>query len=153
MDISSALTEADVYLAYRRYTQAETLLQNAIRQNPKSMILCAKLLEIYAFRKDKQSFTAFMEEMHEAMTAEAPEIWAKVVEMGRDLIPQHPLIAHSVLPEELHLHGFDEQSSPPGAPHQPASREKTDGSERGGDQSGLSLLQADFDQDGYLKKD
>ena len=63
MDISSALTEADVYLAYRRYTQAETLLQNAIRQNPKSMILCAKLLEIYAFRKDKQSFTAFMEEM------------------------------------------------------------------------------------------
>ena len=111
MDVASALTEADVYLAYRRYTQAENLIREAISHHPQNMILCAKLLEIFAFRKDRENFTAFMEEIHQTRVDEAPEIWAKVVEMGRDLTPRHPLIEHAALPEESQLHaGFEPES-------------------------------------------
>ena len=99
-DVASALTEADIYLAYRRYSQAEALIKESIAANPDSMVLPAKLLEIYAFRKDKKRFVSFMEEIYQAIVAEAPEIWAKVVEMGRDLAPEHPLISGALLPEE-----------------------------------------------------
>jgi pilus assembly protein FimV len=99
-DVSSALTEADIYLAYRRYSQAESLIRKSIERHPQSMVLKAKLLEIYAFRKDKQRFVAFMETVYETMVAVAPAIWAKVVEMGRDLVPEHRLISGSVLPED-----------------------------------------------------
>ena len=153
VDVASALTEADVYLAYRRYSQAENLLKDAIRHNPKSMILCAKLLEIYAFRKDRRSFTSFMEEMHQTMAVEAPEIWAKIVEMGRDLIPKHPLIVHSVLPEEMHLQGFDEQEPVPESRRDPALEEQADGTAHNSESAGLSILQVEFDQEGKLKKD
>ncbi len=98
-DVSSALTEADIFLAYRRYGQAESLVTDAIEKNPDSMVLKAKQLEIYAFRKDKKRFAAYMEECYADMSAKAPEIWAKVVEMGRDLIPEHQLISGIGLPE------------------------------------------------------
>ncbi len=91
-DVASALTEADIYLAYRRYSQAEALIREAIKANPESLVLKAKLLEIYAFRKDKRRFVPYMEEVYQAMVAEAPELWAKVVAMGRNLAPEHPLI-------------------------------------------------------------
>jgi len=99
-DVTSALTEADIYLAYRRYSQAESLIKESIAANPDSMVLPAKLLEIYAFRNDKKRFVSFMEEIYQVIVAEAPEIWAKVVEMGRELAPEHPLISGALLPEE-----------------------------------------------------
>ena len=64
------------------------------------MILKAKLLEIYAFRKDKNKFVAVMEQDYQQMIARAPEIWAKVVEMGRNIAPDHELIAGAALSEE-----------------------------------------------------
>lgn len=99
-DVESALTEADIYLAYRRYGPAEELIRQAIDNHPDSMILKAKLLEIYAFRKDKNKFVAVMEQDYQQMIARAPEIWAKVVEMGRNIAPDHELIAGAALSEE-----------------------------------------------------
>ena len=81
-DVASALTEADIYLAYRRYGPAEELIKQAIDGNPENMILKAKLLEIYAYRKDKNKFVTAMEQVYQSMIARSPEIWAKVVEMG-----------------------------------------------------------------------
>ncbi len=100
-DVASALTEADIYLAYRRYSQAESLMKEAIRLNPDSWVLKAKLLEIYAFRKDKKRFTQLLGTVAPAMELESPDIWAKVVELGRTLIPAHPLIIDAQLPEEI----------------------------------------------------
>ena len=97
-DVASALTEADIYLAYRRYGQAESLIQQAIESNPENMILKAKLLEIYAFRKDKSRFAAMMEEAYPAMTARSPEIWAKIVDMAREIVPDHELVVGGTLP-------------------------------------------------------
>lgn len=99
-DVESALTEADIYLAYRRYGPAEELIKQAIDSHPESMILKAKLLEIYAFRKDKNKFVTVMEQDYQQMIARSPEIWAKVVEMGRNIAPDHELIAGAALSEE-----------------------------------------------------
>jgi len=100
VDISGALSEADVYLAYHRYGRAESLIKEAIQVNPDSMMLKAKLLEIYAFRRDKKQFTSYMEQMYESADDASPELWARIVEMGRDLIPDHPLIGNPDLPGE-----------------------------------------------------
>jgi len=45
-DVASVLTEGDIYLAYRRYSQAEALISEAIKVHPDSPELKAKLLEM-----------------------------------------------------------------------------------------------------------
>jgi len=92
-DVEATLGKVDVYLAYRRYGLAEELVKEAIHNHPESMTLKAKLLEIYAFRKDKKRFVTAMEKVYQPMVASSPEIWAKVVEMGRVISPDHELIA------------------------------------------------------------
>lgn len=89
-DVASVLMEADIYLAYRRYSQAESLVEEAMAEHPESQELKAKLLEIYAFRRDKQAFTRYLDEVHPLMMIRAPDLWEKVVEMGRPLVPEHP---------------------------------------------------------------
>lgn len=90
VDIASILTEADIYLAYRRYSQAESLVEEAMSQNPESPELKAKLLEIYAFRRDKKAFGRYLEEVYQILMVQSPELWEKIVDMGQDLVPEHP---------------------------------------------------------------
>ena len=99
-DIESILAEVDIYLAYRRYGPAEALMKQAIDSHPESMVLEAKLLEIYAFRKDRKRFIAAMDKVSQAMIAQSPEIWARVVEIGREIAPDHELIAGTSLSAE-----------------------------------------------------
>ena len=89
-DIGSILTEADIYLAYRRYSQAESLVEEAMQQNPESPELKAKLLEIYAFRRDAKSFQRYLDQVYPLLMTQSPDLWEKVVEMGRELVPEHP---------------------------------------------------------------
>jgi len=89
-DIASILTEADIYLAYRRYSQAETLVEEAMSQNPESPELKAKLLEIYAFRRDKKAFSRYLDRVYQVLMIQSPELWEKIVDMGHDLAPEHP---------------------------------------------------------------
>jgi len=89
-DIASILMEADIYLAYRRYSQAESLVEEAMEQNPNSFELKAKLLEIYAFRRDKQSFSSYLDQVYPVLKSQSPELWEKVIDMGQHLVPEHP---------------------------------------------------------------
>ncbi|MCW8908169.1 MAG: hypothetical protein OQL28_13030 [Sedimenticola sp.] len=89
-DVASVLTEADIYLAYRRYSQAESLVEEAMQNNPESPELKAKLLEIYAFRRDASSFSRYLDQIYPSLMAQSPDLWEKVVEMGRELVPEHP---------------------------------------------------------------
>ncbi len=89
-DIASILMEADIYLAYRRYSQAESLIEEAMELNPESPELKAKLLEIYAFRRDKKSFSHYLDQIYPLLMNQSPELWEKVVDMGRLLVPEHP---------------------------------------------------------------
>ena len=85
------LSEADVYLAYGRYKQAEELVSQAIEKNPQRAELKMKLLEIHYAAKDADAFGLQADLVRDNFSAKQPEMWARVLEMGRELAPQNPL--------------------------------------------------------------
>lgn len=87
------IAEADVYLAYRRYEQAEALLKEAVSADPERHELKLKLLEIYHATKDVDSFEAQAESLYAALGGQHQEIWSQAVEMGHELLPAHPLFS------------------------------------------------------------
>ncbi len=89
------IAEADVYLAYRRYEQAESLLKEAIQNDEERHELKLKLMEIYHTTKDKEAFEAQAEALYAALGGEEDGLWQQAVEMGRDLCPDHPLFTES----------------------------------------------------------
>lgn len=87
------IAEADVYLAYKRYEQAESLIKDAIRHDPQRQDLALKLLEIYHAAKNRDGFETQAEALYASLGGEDHPMWQKVVEMGRQLCPDHPLFA------------------------------------------------------------
>ena len=85
------MAEADVYMAYRRYTQAEELLKGAIDQEPKRQELRLKLLEVYAAAENSDAFTAEAENFYHEFDGRDNPLWQKVASMGREVSPEHPL--------------------------------------------------------------
>lgn len=79
-----AVAEADVYLAYNRDVQAEEILKEAKRVQPKRADVQAKLLEIYAKRHDVESFDAQAQELH-LLTDGIGEHWARAVQLAADV--------------------------------------------------------------------
>jgi len=88
------IVEADVYLAYRRYQQAETLIQNALAKQPGRHDLQAKLLEIYYAAKNRDSFQRVAQSLFEG-TGGNPEnaTWQRILPMGRELCPDNELFS------------------------------------------------------------
>lgn len=87
------LAEADVYMAYRRYQQAEELLKGAIDQEPNRQELRLKLLEVYAAAENADAFTAEAENFYNEYDGRDNPLWQKVASMGRDVSPSHPLFS------------------------------------------------------------
>jgi len=86
------IVEADVYLAYRRYQQAEALIQNALAKQPGSQDLQAKLLEIYYASKNAESFQKVAQSLYEGIGADDENaLWQRILPMGRELCPDHTL--------------------------------------------------------------
>ena len=137
------VAEADVYIAYGRYQQAEELLRQAIDCNPDHFKCYLKLLEILFVTKNAPAFT----EIAEALVAKSPEqtdtdAWQQVVTMGHQLDPTH----------ELFGHGGDEgalqEGGQPAAVATEAESEATaDEQDEDLDLLGISDLTADFDSD------
>lgn len=90
------LSEADVYLAYNKYQQAEELLQNAINSEPARTDLKVKLLEVYFNAKNSNAFADLAEEIHSAVGDQDAALWDKVVGMGSELCPSNPLFGTAV---------------------------------------------------------
>ena len=84
------ITEAEVYIAYGRETQAEEILREALKRQPERQAIRLKLLEIYSGRKDTVAFGQMAREMHD-MTGGLNEEWSKVVQMGAALDPDNAL--------------------------------------------------------------
>jgi pilus assembly protein FimV len=84
------VAEADVYLAYGRDLQAEEILKEAMRINPSRVAIHAKLMEIYAKRRDAKAFEAVAKEAHNLTGGEGPE-WETASGLGRELDPANPL--------------------------------------------------------------
>jgi pilus assembly protein FimV len=84
------VAEADVYLAYGRDLQAEEILKEALRVSPKRVAIHAKLLDIYAKRRDGKAFELLAREVNTLTGGTGPD-WERACELGRDLDAQNPL--------------------------------------------------------------
>ncbi|MEE9492924.1 MAG: FimV/HubP family polar landmark protein [Gammaproteobacteria bacterium] len=91
-DEADPLAEADVFLAYGRYQQAEDLLQSALQETPDDEDLNLKLLEIYQASDDSDGFDKHAQSILDQLgnNRQAP-LWLKVADMGLTLSPGHPL--------------------------------------------------------------
>ncbi|UUZ63099.1 fimbrial protein FimV [Polaromonas sp. P1-6] len=84
------VAEADVYLAYGRDLQAEEILKEAMRTSPMRVAIHAKLMEIYAKRRDSKAFEVVAIEAFNLTHGNGPE-WTYIAEMGRELDPVNPM--------------------------------------------------------------
>lgn len=84
------LTEADVYMAYNRFPQAEELLKEGLKHNPERDELHAKLLEVYYKSRNRAAFEQLAQARAGTMQNNQG-MWQKVVAMGHELAPDNPL--------------------------------------------------------------
>ena len=87
------LSEADVYMAYRKYEHAEELLKGAIEQEPNRQELRLKLLEVYAAGENTDAFASEAENFYNEYGGRDNPLWQKVASMGREVQPGHPLFS------------------------------------------------------------
>ncbi len=88
------VAEADVYLAYGRDLQAEEILREALRNNPERIAIHAKLLDIYAKRRDVSSYAAqalVARDLTQREGSGQGHEWTRIAEIGRQLDPANPL--------------------------------------------------------------
>jgi len=90
--------EADVYIAYGRYEQAEQLLRLALEMEPGRLALQHKLLEVYAASRDPAAFGALFSQLRNAGKAtEDPVAWEQALRLGRQFDPANPLYAGAAM--------------------------------------------------------
>ena len=87
------IAEADVYLAYGIYQQAEELLQNAIKDDPDKDSYRVKLAETYLAGKNSDGFVELATEMNQRRGGEDTPAWQRIVAIGQELVPGHALIS------------------------------------------------------------
>lgn len=95
--VDQVIAEADVYLAYGRYQQAEELIKGALEENPERLDLTSKLLEVYFATRDREAFESVVGEVHGELQAAGGAEWDKLQLMGQDLCPGNPLFGGSSL--------------------------------------------------------
>ncbi len=80
------LAEADVYIAYGRFKQAEELVRQAMDKDPSKQDYRFKLFEVLHAAKDNNGFSKLLAESS-AMGLEksSPEEWKRVMEMEQEL--------------------------------------------------------------------
>ena len=88
------IAEADVYMAYGRDAQAEEILKEALQKDSSRIPVHAKLLEIYANRKDAKSFEQTALKLKGLTNGSGPE-WDKAAALGRSIDPGNGLYAGS----------------------------------------------------------
>lgn len=89
------ISEADVYLAYGRYQQAEELMRQAIKDQPARDECKLKLFEIFYANENRPAYEAYAKELIDAGKHKDSEFWAKVAEMGAEMCPESALFAAS----------------------------------------------------------
>ncbi|WKJ89844.1 FimV/HubP family polar landmark protein [Methylomonas montana] len=85
------ISEADVYLAYGRYQQAEELIRHAIAEQPNRDECKLKLLEIFYASENKDGFSSYAQELADAGKQTDKPFWKKITDMAKEIIPDSPL--------------------------------------------------------------
>ena len=102
--------EADVYLRYGRFVQAESLIRASLVQEPERLVLKLKLLDILQQAGKQQAFTDYVRELEAQQPGLPAEFWAAV----RALNPGQPVGNDAaVAPDmtEATLESLDSQAS------------------------------------------
>ena len=86
------IAEADVYMAYGRDAQAEEILKEALQKDSNRAAVHAKLLEIYAHRKDAKAFEQTALKLKNITNGTGPD-WDKAAALGKSIDPQNGLYA------------------------------------------------------------
>lgn len=87
------LAEADVYLAYGRYQQAEDLLRQAIKDYPDRDDCKLKLLEIFHASSNKEDFEKYAGELATQGKKEDRDFWSKAAELSKDICPDSAIFS------------------------------------------------------------
>jgi len=104
------IAEADVYLAYGIYQQAEELLTQAIAKNPDRDDYRVKLAETHYASKNADAFIEVASEIKKRAGDEDTPAWKKVMVMGQDLCADNQMFQGSM------VGGLDVDSLAPKAP-------------------------------------
>ena len=86
------ISEADVYLAYGRYQQAEELMRDAIKEQPDRDECKLKLLEIFYASENRDAFEAYAGKLAGEGKKGDVDFWEKVMEMGSEICPDSTLL-------------------------------------------------------------
>jgi pilus assembly protein FimV len=84
------LTEASVYLDYGRDAQAEEILKDGLKTQPENVAIYAKLMDIYAKRRDSNNFEQMALKAKLLLTETDPQ-WLALSKQGFELEPSNPL--------------------------------------------------------------
>jgi pilus assembly protein FimV len=104
------IAEADVYLAYGIYQQAEELLTQAIADNPDRDDYRVKLAETHYASKNAEAFVDVATEIKKRAGDEDTPAWKKVMIMGQDLCADNQMFQGSL------VGGLDVDALAPKAP-------------------------------------
>jgi len=94
------VAEAEVYLAYGRDPQAEEILLDALKQNPRRAAIYLKLLEVYAKRGDRAKFDQYLRTLSELTGEQGPD-WTMALAIGQRAWPQDERFATVVVTDTL----------------------------------------------------
>ena len=103
------IAEADVYLAYGIYQQAEELLSQAIADHPERDDYRVKLAETHYASKNAKAFTEVASQLKSRVENDSV-MWKKVMPMGQDLCADNPMFQGSM------VGGLDIEAISPGSP-------------------------------------
>ena len=84
------VTEASVYLDYGRDVQAEEILKDGLKTQPENVAIYAKLMDIYAKRRDVKNFEQMALKAKLLLTETDPQ-WLALSKQGFELEPGNPL--------------------------------------------------------------
>ncbi|VAW74554.1 hypothetical protein MNBD_GAMMA15-2008 [hydrothermal vent metagenome] len=85
------LAEADVYLAYGRFQQAEDLIADALEKDAENEDLNLKMLEVFLASKNQSAFDGHAELILARIEDSDSPLWQKVAEMGREINSENPI--------------------------------------------------------------
>ena len=85
------LTEANVYIAYGLYQQAESELKKGIERNPERLEYRHKLLECYFVANNREAFDRQAEQFVALEGRNKETLWKGIVEWGRKISPDNVL--------------------------------------------------------------
>jgi pilus assembly protein FimV len=98
-DTSDPLGEADIYLAYGKFDQAENILLSAIALNPERLELSSKLLECYCEMKEQDKFEEHVSTINNEIDSDA-ELKSFIEELYLSTWPEGSLFASEFVEQD-----------------------------------------------------